>query len=123
MASKSINKVELLGNLTKDPESKTTESGTLIAIVSLATNRSWKTQSGEIKEDVQYHRIIAWDKLAQIVQNLLVKGSRAYIEGRITYRTFGEDTDKRTITEIVMNDFILLDHGKPRVTDNSDIDI
>lgn len=110
MASRSLNKITLIGNLTRDPELKYTPQGTAVCTFGLATNRSWTTKTGETKEDVQFHRIVAWQKLAELCANLLAKGRKVYLEGRITYRQFeGKDGVQRNITEIVMDDFVLFD--------------
>lgn len=110
MASRSINKVILLGNLTRDPELKYTPTGAAVCTFGIATNRTWTTAEGQTKEDVQYHRVTAWNKLAELCGKLLVKGRKIYMEGRITYRNY---TDKagvpKSITEIILDDFILLD--------------
>lgn len=74
MSSRSLNKVTLIGNLTRDPELKYTPNGTAVCSFGLATNRSWTTKTGETKEDVQFHRIVAWQKLAELTANLLSKG-------------------------------------------------
>ena len=110
MASKSLNKVELIGNLTRDPELKYTPQGTAVCTFGLATNRSWVTKTGETKEDVQFHRVVAWQKLAELCGNLLSKGRKVYLQGRITYRQYeGKDGTQRNATEIVIDDFILFD--------------
>lgn len=110
MSSRSINKVILVGNLTRDPELKYTPSGTAVATLGVATNRNWTTQTGEIKEDVQFHRIVAWQKLAELASKLLAKGRKVYVEGRIVYRTYtGKDGQQKSITEIIMDDFVVLD--------------
>ena len=110
MSSRSLNKVTLIGNLTRDPELKYTPQGTAVCSFGLATNRGWTTKTGETKEDVQFHRIVAWQKLAELCANLLSKGKKVYLEGRITYRSFeGKDGVQRQLTEIVMDDFVLFD--------------
>lgn len=110
MSSRSVNKVTLIGNLTRDPELKYTPQGTAVCSFGVATNRSWTTATGEIKEDVQYHRLVAWQKLAELCNKLLTKGKKVYLEGRITYRSYvGKDGVQRSITEIVLEDFVLLD--------------
>lgn len=110
MASKSVNKVILIGNLTRDPELKYTPSGTAVCTFGVATNRSWTTAEGETKEDVQFHRIVAWQKLAELVAKLLSKGRKVYLEGRITYKSFvGKDGLNKQLTEIIMDDFVLFD--------------
>ncbi|OGK49482.1 hypothetical protein A3A56_01920, partial [Candidatus Roizmanbacteria bacterium RIFCSPLOWO2_01_FULL_40_32] len=104
------NKVILIGNLTRDPELKYTPSGTAVCTIGLATNRSWKTAEGETKEDVQFHRIVAWQKLAELCGKFLSKGRKVYLEGRIVYRTFtGKDGLQKNMTEIIMEDFVLFD--------------
>ncbi len=110
MSSRSLNKVTLIGNLTRDPELKYTPQGTAVCSFGVATNRGWTTKTGETKEDVQFHRIVAWQKLAELCANLLSKGRKVYLEGRITYRSFeGKDGTQRQLTEIVMDDFVLFD--------------
>lgn len=110
--ARSLNKVELIGNLTRDPELRYTPNGTAVATFSIATNRQWRVESGETKEDVEFHRIVAWDKLAEICSQLLKKGSKAYVEGRIQSRKWqtkeGED---RTTFEIVISEMMLLDRA------------
>lgn len=118
MASRSLNKVTLIGNLTRDPELKYTPQGTAVCTFGLATNRSWTTKTGETKEDVQFHRVVAWQKLAELCGSLLAKGRKVYLEGRITYRSFeGKDGTEKNITEIVMDDFVLFD-DKRRTSDD-----
>ena len=113
MASRSLNRVILIGNLTRDPELKYTPNGTAVCTFGVATNRSWTTQDGQTKEDTQFHRIVAWQKLAELCGKLLTKGRKIYLEGRITYRSFiGKDGQQRTIAEIVMDDFIVFGDGK-----------
>jgi single-strand DNA-binding protein len=113
MSSRSINKVILLGNLTRDPLVKFTSAGTAVATFAIATNRSWTTAEGQIKEDVQYHNIVAWAKLAELVGKLLAKGKKVYVDGRLTTRKYTDKTGvERYITEIVMDDFILMSDGR-----------
>lgn len=109
MASKSLNKVILIGNLTRDPELKYTPNSTAVCSFSLATNRTWTTGDGQTKEDVQYHRIVAWQKLAELTAKLLTKGKKVYLEGRLVYRKYTtKDGQERDTAEIVMDDFILM---------------
>jgi len=108
MTNRSINKVTILGNLTRDPELKFTPTGTAVCTFSVATNRTWTTKDGQTKEDVQYHRFVAWQKLAELCGKLLTKGRRVYCEGRLTYREYKDKNDQqRFITEIVLDDFIV----------------
>ena len=108
--ARSLNKVELIGNLTRDPELRYTPQGTAVCTFGLATNRQWVTDSGEKKEDVEFHRIVAWNKLAELCAQLLSKGRKVYVEGRLQSRRWtGQGGNERTTTEIVINDMIILD--------------
>lgn len=117
MASRSLNKVILIGNLTRDPELRYTPSGTAVCTFGLATNRSWTTQSGEVKEDTEFHRIVSWNKLAELCSQLLSKGRKVYVEGRLSTRTWtAQDNTQKTTTEIVIEDMIILDSRKQIVS-------
>lgn len=110
MSSKSLNKVTLIGNVTRDPELRYTPQGNAVCTFGLATNRSWKTEGGEIREEAEFHRLVAWNKLAELCSQLCSKGRKIYVEGRLQTRTFtGSDNAQHTITEIVIDDMILLD--------------
>lgn len=110
---KSLNKVQLIGNLTKDPELKYTPTGMAVVNFTVATNRSWTTDQGEKKDEADFTRVIAWNKLAEICGQLLKKGRKVYVEGRLSNRSY-QDKDGQTkyVTEVVINDMILLD-SKP----------
>lgn len=113
MASRSLNKVTLIGNLTRDPELKYTPSGAAVCSFGLATNRSWVTAEGQTKEDTQFHRIVAWNKLAELCGKILTKGRKVYVEGRLVYRSYtGKDGLEKNITEIVLDDFIVFSDGR-----------
>ncbi|OGM27297.1 hypothetical protein A2962_01960 [Candidatus Woesebacteria bacterium RIFCSPLOWO2_01_FULL_39_61] len=108
--ARSLNKVELIGNLTRDPELRYTPAGTAVCTFGLATNRQWTVDSGEKREEVEFHRIVAWNKLAELCAQLLAKGRKAYVEGRLqTRRWTGQDGTEKITTEIVINDMIILD--------------
>ncbi|OED34316.1 single-stranded DNA-binding protein [PVC group bacterium (ex Bugula neritina AB1)] len=97
-----LNKVLLLGNLTRDPELRYIPSGSAVANLGIAVNRSYTTQSGEKKEEVCYVRVVAWSKLAEICGEYLTKGSPILVEGRLQSRSWEtEDGQKRTSLEIV----------------------
>ncbi len=114
MSARSLNKVQLIGNLTRDPELRYTPSGTAVCTFGVATNRSWTTQSGEVKEDTEFHRIVSWNKLAELCSQLLAKGRKVYVEGRLSTRSWtAQDNTQRTTTEIVIEDMIILDSKKP----------
>lgn len=114
MSARSLNKVILIGNLTRDPELRYTPAGTAVCTMGLATNRSWTTQTGETKEETEFHRVVAWNKLAELCAQLLTKGRKVYLEGRLsTHSWTGQDGNQRTTTEIVIEDMILLDSKRP----------
>lgn len=111
MSSRSLNKVMLIGNLTRDVEVRYTPSGTAVATFGLATNRSWSSgEGGERQEETQFHRIVAWSKLAEICGQLLFKGRKVFIEGRLQTRKWtGQDGQQRESTEIVAENMMILD--------------
>lgn len=111
MAARSLNKVLLIGNLTRDPELRYTPQGTAVCTFGLATNRSWTpADGGERQESTEFHRIVAWQKLAELCAQLLFKGRKTYVEGRLQTRTWtGQDGQERTTTEVVIDNMIVLD--------------
>lgn len=110
MAGRSLNKVQLIGNLTRDPELRYTPAGTAVCSFSIATNRVWTTQSGDKKEEADFHRIVSWNKLAEICSQFLAKGRKVYVEGRLSTRSWqAQDGTQRSTTEVVASDMIILD--------------
>lgn len=110
MASRSLNKVLLIGNLTRDPELRYTPTGAAVCTIGLATNRTWVTDSGEKKEETEFHRVVAWNKLAELCSQLLTKGRKIYVEGRLRTNTWtAQDGSQRSTTEVVIEDMIILD--------------
>jgi single-strand DNA-binding protein len=108
--ARSLNKVQLIGNLTRDPEMRYTPQGTAVCTFGLATNRQWTTDTGEKKEDAEFHNLVAWNKLAEICAQLLKKGRKVYVEGRLSTRSWqGQDGTQKQRTEIVINDMLILD--------------
>lgn len=111
MPSRCLNKVMLIGNLTRDPELRYTPVGMAVVSFGMATNRVWVTKQGERKEDAQFHRIVAWNKLAELCSQLLAKGRRVFVEGRIQYREYTDaEGNKKQVSEIVIDDMIVLDN-------------
>ena len=111
MPSRCLNRVMLIGNLTRDPELRYTPAGMAVVSFGLATNRVWITKQGEKKEDAQFHRIVAWNKLAELCSQLLAKGRRIYVEGRIQYREIVDSANvRKQVSEIVIDDMIILDN-------------
>lgn len=120
MSARSLNRVQLIGNLTRDPELRYTPQGTAVCTFGLATNRSWTTDGGEKKEETEFHRIVAWNKLAELCSQLLVKGRKIYVEGRLATRSWtGQDGAQRITTEIVIDDMILLDSRRPEAVEGA----
>ncbi|MFA5025992.1 MAG: single-stranded DNA-binding protein [Candidatus Shapirobacteria bacterium] len=110
MPSRCLNQVMLIGNLTRDPELRYTPAGMAVVSFGLATNRVWITKQGEKKEDAQFHRIVAWNKLAELCSQLLSKGRRVYVQGRIQYREITDASNiRKQVSEIVIEDMIILD--------------
>jgi single-strand DNA-binding protein len=111
--SRSLNKVMLIGNLGADPEVRSTNSGTRVATLSLATSRQWTTQAGEKQEKTEWHRCVVWNTrqsgLADVVEKYLKKGDRVYVEGRIEYRTWKDrEGQTRYTTEVNVRDLVML---------------
>lgn len=105
-----LNRATIVGRLTRDPEVRTTPSGVNVTSFSAATNFVWTDASGAKKEAVEYHNIVAWRKLGEIVAQYLHKGSRVLVEGRLQTRSWeGQDGVKRYRTEIVADNLIMLD--------------
>ncbi len=102
----------IIGNLTRDPEVRTTAGGTNVASFGVATNHAWTDASGQKQEKAEFHNIVAWGKLADICGQYLAKGRKVYIEGRLQTREWeGKDGVKRRTTEIIAENMIMLDRG------------
>lgn len=107
--SRSLNRVQLIGNLGADPEIRATTGGARVATLSIATSRRWTDRSGQPQEKTEWHRVICWEKLAEICERYLKRGDRVYIEGRIEYRQWeGQDGQTRYTTEIRAREMIML---------------
>ena len=105
-----LNKAMIIGNLTRDPESRTTPSGQAVCNFGVATNLIWTDANGDKQERAEFHNVVAWRKLAEICSQYLKKGSKIYIEGRLQTRDWeGQDGVKRYRTEIVADNMIMLD--------------
>ena len=110
MAGKSLNKVQLIGNLGKDPEVKYTPQGTPVAKITLATNERFKDKDGQWQDRTEWHNVVLWQRLAEIAGEYLKKGGKVYIEGRLQTRSWDDKTSgqKKYMTEVVASDLILL---------------
>jgi single-strand DNA-binding protein len=112
--SRSLNKVMLIGNVGSDPEIRTTSGGSKVAKFSLATNRTFNDRSGQRQEKTEWHRITAWERLADLIEQYVHKGDRLYIEGSIEYsQTEDEQGKPRYFTDIIARDLVMLGGGAP----------
>ena len=119
--ARSLNRVQLIGNLTRDPELRYTPNGSAVCSFGLATNRTWKKETGEKHEEAEFHNIVSWNKLAEICSQFLTKGRKVYVEGRLATRSWtGQDGAQRSRTEIVISDMILLDSKRPADASSSE---
>lgn len=105
-----LNRAMIIGNATRDVDFRTTPNGRSVASFAVATNRRWNDrETGETKEEVQFHEIVVWGKLAEIARQVISKGTRVYVEGRLQTRTWeGQDGVKRERTEIIAENIISL---------------
>lgn len=119
--SRTLNKVMLIGNVGKDPDVNFTPTGVKVAQFRMATSESWKDKDGAIQEHTDWHTIVAWRGLADIVERLVHRGSRIYVEGKIQTRSFDDrEGQKRYVTEIVAENILLLDARKAEAGINGD---
>lgn len=110
---RSVNKVFILGNLTRDPELRYTPAGQPVASFGIATNRRFKNAAGELQEQAEFHNVVAWGKLAEICQQLLYKGRGVWVEGRLQTRSWeGQDGVRRQRTEVIAENLSALGPAK-----------
>ena len=109
MQKGSVNKVILVGNLGQDPEGRFTPQGTAVTNLSVATNESWKNQSGEVQDHTEWHRVVMYGKMAETANEYMHKGQMVYIEGRLqTNEWEDQNQNKRKTTEIKCDNFTML---------------
>jgi len=107
-----LNRAMIIGNLTRDPETRTTPTGQTVCNFSVATSSQWTNAQGQKQERTEYHPIVAWGKLAEICSQYLGKGRKVYVEGRLQTREWeAQDGAKKQRTEIVAENMIMLDRG------------
>lgn len=116
---KDLNKVQMTGRLGADPELRQTGQGHTVTTFRVASNRSWRTPDGETHEETEWFRVVAWNRLAEICQQYLAKGSRVYVEGRLQTREWqDQEGQQRAVSEVIASDMIILDRreqpGAPR---------
>jgi len=103
------NKVQLIGNLGQNPEIKTLEGGKKLAKFTVATNETYRNANGEKVTETQWHNLVAWGKLAEIIEKYITKGSEIAVEGKLTYRSYNDkDGNKKYFTEIQVNELLML---------------
>jgi single-strand DNA-binding protein len=103
------NKVQLIGNLGQNPEIKTLDGGKKLAKFSIATNEAYRNADGEKITETQWHNLVAFGKLAEIIEKYITKGSEVAVEGKLTYRTYNDkDGNKKYFTEIQVNELLML---------------
>ena len=127
---KSVNKVILVGNVGKDPEVRYSQSGTPVANFSLATNERFKDRNGEWQERTEWHSVVAWQRLAEIVGEYVARGSKLYVEGKIQTSSWEDrqSGERKYCTEVVARDLLLLgprgngegEHQRPTHNENED---
>ena len=107
--AKSLNKVQLIGNVGNDPEIKSFDGGKKVANFTIATNESYKNEKGEKVDQTEWHKVVAWGKTAEIIEKFVTKGKEVAIEGKLTHRSYEDKNgEKRYITEVVANEILLL---------------
>lgn len=125
-----LNKVMIIGNVTRDPEVRTTATGQSVVSFGVATNRRWTGKDGQKQDQTEFHNVVAWQRLAEIVGQYVKKGSKLYVEGRLQTRSWDDQSGtKRYKTEIVAENLIMLDRAgaagtragasKPAATDET----
>lgn len=107
--AKSLNKVQLIGNLGQDPEVKALQSGTSVANISIATTESYKDRNGQWQDKTEWHRVVLWDYMADNAAKYLKKGSKIYIEGKLETRSWESDGVTKYVTEVRAMSMIMLD--------------
>ncbi len=106
------NSVRLIGHLGDDPKVRKLDSGRTVANFSIATNEIYRDSKGEKQSDTTWHRLVAWGKQAEIVENYLKKGSEIAVEGKLTNHSYDKNGEKHFVTEIVVNSLLMLDKNK-----------
>lgn len=113
-----LNKAQVIGNVTRDPDIRQTKAGQPVTTIGVATNRRFRDSSGEVREEAEFHNVVCWGKLAELAGQLLKKGTKVFFEGRLQTRSWDDDSGaKHYRTEIVAQDMIVL---SARRTDNDE---
>jgi single-strand DNA-binding protein len=107
-----VNRVTLLGNVTRDPEAKVTKNGQHVGLIGLATNRVWKDANGETQKEPEFHRLVCWGGLADFASSHVAKGAPLYVEGRLRTSSWEKEGKKASRTEIMVDRLVLLNGRK-----------
>jgi len=122
--SRTLNKVMLIGNVGKEPELKETPGGVPVTSFRMATSESWKDRDGNLKEHTDWHTIVAWRGLAKVISQLVTKGTRIYVEGRIQTRSYDDnDGNRRQVVEILADNVLVLEDRKNGRNNDTDDDM
>ncbi len=106
---KDVNKVQFTGRLGADPDTRQTPQGHTVTTFRVASNRTWRSSNGETHEDTEWFRVVAWNRLADLCQQILTKGTRVFIEGRLQTRQWQDaDNQSRSVSEVIASDLIIL---------------
>lgn len=120
----SLNKAQIIGNVTRDPEVRETTSGKSVCTLGVATNRRWKDAEGELKESAEFHHVVCWGKLAELAKRFVQRGSKVFFEGRLQTREWEDEAGiKHHRTEIIAQDMLVLDRKKESTESPEDITI
>jgi single-strand DNA-binding protein len=119
--ARTLNRVQLIGRLGGDPEMRITTSGMAVTTFSLATDRQWQDSEGNLREETDWHTVVAWDRLAQICNEHLTKGRLVFVEGRLRYRSWESNGQKFYKTEVVASDMLILDPKGVAVPEPADV--
>jgi single-strand DNA-binding protein len=119
--AKDLNKVQMTGRLGADPEMRYTPQGHAVTTFRVASNRSWRSVEGESHEETEWFRVVAWNRLAEICHQWLLKGSRVYVEGRMQTRQWqDQEGQTRYLSEVIANDIIILDTRRDSASQGAD---
>jgi len=109
----SLNKAQIIGNITRDPEIHETKTGKKVCTIGVSTNRRWKNVDGEQKEAAEFHHVVCWGKLAELAEKFLKKGVKVFFEGRLQTRSWEDEAgQKHNRTEIIAQEMLILDWNK-----------
>lgn len=122
MAGRSLNKAQLIGNVGKDPELRKTPQGNSVCTLRVATTEFYRGKNGERREITDWHSVVLWDRLAEIAVQKIKKSDKIYVEGKLRTRTFEKDGVRKSVTEIIAQNIIILSRKQPKPETSSTSD-